>query len=322
MKALSGGLLVLLCAALLAVLFSVDFASNAAEKTPLASPAVLLEAEPGFAADAADDADLPSMRDIPQWGSGDPSLEPIAIAEAGELSIGLYTDVGFRYEDDRYVMDLLEQDYAYLTVIVTDIDGRPVVGAEPSFEMKGDSQLLLPEQVGADTVTGPSGTVGFALIGGPMALDELTVSVGEASAEMLVNVISLRASGFPAPPEIEGGIAWADLMSARISYPDEASIDVEFPPGVAARSGETVTLAGFMMPLDPDLKQRRFLLTSNPPSCFYHIPGGPAGAIEVLADEGIEATWDPIVVEGRFETLDTNEYGIIYRLHNANLQPY
>jgi len=322
MKALFGTLSAMVGAVLLVVMFSAEFSSNAAEKTPLASPSVLLEEEPGFAAGSAEDASLPTMSDTPDWGSGDPSLEPIALAEAGELSIGLYTDVGFRYEDGRYVMDLLEQDYAYLTAIVTDIDGRPVVGAEPAFEMKGDSQLLLPAQVGAEAVTGPAGTVDFALIGGPMALDELTVRVGDASADMLVNVISLRASGFAAPPEIEGGIAWADLMSARIRYPDETSIEVEFPKAVAARSGEEVTLSGFMMPLDPDLKQRRFLLTSNPPSCFYHIPGGPAGAIEVLADEGIEATWDPIVVEGRFETLDTSEYGIIYRLHDASLQPH
>ncbi|MEE4278801.1 MAG: DUF3299 domain-containing protein, partial [Halieaceae bacterium] len=212
------------------------------------------------------------------------------------------------------------QDYAYLTVIVTDMTGRPVVGAEPVFKLTGDSELLPPEAVGAKSVTGPSGTLDFALIGGPMALDELTVSVGDGRAEMLINVISLRASGFPTPASIEGGIAWADLMSARIRYPDETSIEVEFPEEVVARSGDTVKLSGFMMPLEPDVVQRRFLLTSNPPSCFFHIPGGPAGTIEVFADGGVEATWDPIVVEGRFETLHTREYGVIYRLHDARIQ--
>lgn len=73
------------------------------------------------------------------------------------------------------------------------------------------------------------------------------------------------------------------------------------------------------MPLDPDLKQHRFLLTSNPPSCFFHIPGGPAGALEVVSRTGIEASWDPILIEGRFETLQTDEYGVIYRLHDATV---
>ena len=107
-------------------------------------------------------------------------------------------------------------------------------------------------------------------------------------------------------------------MGARIRYRDD-SVSVEFPEAVQVKSGEQVKLSGFMMPLEPDLKQRRFLLTSNPPSCFFHIPGGPAGAVEVLASEGIEATWDPIVLEGRFEMLGTDEFGVIYRLHDAEL---
>ena len=84
-----------------------------------------------------------------------------------------------------------------------------------------------------------------------------------------------------------------------------------------SRANTTVKLSGFIMPLDPDIEQRHFLLTSNPPSCFFHIPGGPAGAVEVFASEGIEATWNPVVIEGRLETLDTGEYGVIYRLQDA-----
>lgn len=305
---------------LLAAIVGSQLPPTADEATPLASPAVLLEDEPGFTDSPSNDDGVPSMIDTPDWGSGDASLEPIGVAEVEEFSVGLYTDVGYRDEAGRYVIDLLEQDYAYLTVIVTDMTGRPVVGAKPAFELTGDSELLPPEAVSSASVTGPSGTLDFALIGGPMALDELTVRVGDARAELLINVISLRASGFPTPPTVEGGIPWTDLMSARIRYPDATSIEVEFPEEVVARSGDTVKLSGFMMPLDPDLVQRRFLLTSNPPSCFYHIPGGPAGAIEVFADDGIEATWEPIVVEGRFETLHTNEYGVIYRLHDARVQ--
>ena len=73
------------------------------------------------------------------------------------------------------------------------------------------------------------------------------------------------------------------------------------------------------MPLEPALKQRRFLLTANPPSCFFHLPGGPAGAVEVFASEGIEASWDPVVLEGRFEPQRTSKAGVVYRLHEARL---
>ena len=41
--------------------------------------------------------------------------------------------------------------------------------------------------------------------------------------------------------------------------------------------------------------------------------------MEVLAQDGIEASWDPIVIEGRFEPLETSETGVVYRLHDARL---
>lgn len=288
------------------------------EEKPPGSAATGRAGEPGFST-PQDDEPTPSMRDEADWGAGDPGLAPIAADAVDRYSLGIYTDVGYRNDQGRYVIDLLEQDYAYLTLIVTDLEGRPVVGAVPEFEIQGTSQLLLPDEVGSRSATDASGTLDFAVVGGVMALDRVTISVGDALAELLVNVISLRASGFPTPPAIEGSLAWSELMGARIRYLEDA-VAVEFPATVRARADQQVILSGFMMPLDPDLVQRRFLLTSNPPSCFYHIPGGPAGAVEVFAPEGIEASWDPIVVEGRFETLNTNDYGVIYRLHDAELQ--
>lgn len=151
-----------------------------------------------------------------------------------------------------------------------------------------------------------------------MGLDEITVEFGGVRAEILVNIISLRAAGFPAPPTVEGGLPWEELMEARIRYENFVLV-AEFPAAVAERAGETVKLSGFMMPLDPDLQQRRFLLTSNPPSCFFHVPGGPAGAVEVFSDEGIEMSWDPVVLEGRFEPQPRSEIGVVYRLHDARL---
>ena len=311
-KALTGAL------ALLAVLLLSAPGRQGQAENPAESAATRPAGEPGFSA-SPDDEPAPSMRDEANWGAGDAGLAPIAADAVDRYSLGIYTDTGYRNEQGRYVIDLLEQDYAYLTLIVTDLEGRPVVGAVPEFEIQGTSQLLRPDEVGSRSATDASGTLDFAVIGGGMALDRVTISVGDALVELMLNVISLRASGFPAPPAIEGGLAWSELMGARIRYIEDA-VAVEFPATVQARADQQVILSGFMMPLDPDLVQRRFLLTSNPPSCFYHIPGGPAGAVEVFAPEGIEASWDPIVVEGQFETLDTNSYGVIYRLHNAKLQ--
>ena len=132
-------------------------------------------------------------------------------------------------------------------------------------------------------------------------------------------MISLRATGFPVPPKVEGGIGWNELLQAQLEYTDMRLI-ARFPESIKSRAGKTVKLSGFMLPLESELKQKRFLLTSNPPELLlFHIPGGPAGSVEVLAPEGIEVSWEPVVLEGRFEPQETSEIGVVYRLRDARL---
>ena len=260
---------------------------------------------------------LPSLLSAQETNT-DPSPLPVNIKDAGKVTIEAIAETGYFDEQGRYIVDLLEQDYAYLAVRVETEDGRPVEGALPKFSLNGASRLVLPEELTENPGTDEFGVIEFAVTGGSMGLDKVVVELGEASLDLLVNVISLRSSGFPTLEVIEGGIPWSDLMQARIEYTDTAML-TEFPKEIETRAGQTVKLSGFMMPLEADLKQRRFLLTSNPPSCYFHIPGGPAGAVEVFAPEGIEASYNPLVLEGRFEPQQKSETGVVYQLHDARL---
>ncbi len=240
-------------------------------------------------------------------------LAAVAASDAGEVVIEAIVERGYQDEQGRYVVDVLERDQAYLGVRITTTDGRPVQGAVPNIEVEGASRLVLPELVSAE-----DGVLSFGVVGGQMGLDTVKASIGDSSVEFMINVISLRAAGFPTLPSVEGILPWSDLMQAQLEY-DEMVLRAKFSPEVQAQAGKTVKLSGFMMPLDPDLKQKHFLLTSNPPSCFFHIPGGPAGSVEVLADEGIEVSWNPIVIEGRFEPQASSDIGVVYRLLDARL---
>ena len=254
-----------------------------------------------------------------QWEEPPESaVAPVNAADATDVRIKALAEIGYLDQQGRYVVDLLQQDFAYLAVQVETAEGRPVMGAAPAFSIEGTSLLLKPNEVSPRTTTDERGVVEFAVVGGQMGLDRVQVKLGQASTEILVNVISLQAAGFPMPPVVEGGVPWGDLMQARIRY-EEMMLVADFPQAITERAGQTVKLSGFMMPLEPDLKQRRFLLTSNPPSCFFHVPGGPAGAVEVLASEGIEVSWSPVVLEGRFEPQQRSEIGVVYRLHDARL---
>ncbi len=239
--------------------------------------------------------------------------EPVSIedADAKNLVLDAIVEYGYQDEEGRYVVDLLERDKAYLGVRVTTTDGHPVVGAMPNISIDGKSRLLL-----AELTTAEDGVMNFGVIGGQMGLDRVTASVGEKSVEYAINVISLRAAGFPTLDVLEDGIGWDELLSARLEYKDMGYV-ATFPDSIKSRAGETVKISGFMMPLQPDLKQKHFLLTSNPPSCFFHVPGGPAGSVEVVAAEGVEVSWNPVVLEGRFEPQETSDIGVVYRLLDA-----
>jgi hypothetical protein len=93
-----------------------------------------------------------------------------------------------------------------------------------------------------------------------------------------------------------------------------------FTREIRALDKRDVKLYGFMMPLDQTRKQKRFLLASFPPHCSFCMPGGPESMVEVLADEPIEFTYEPIVVAGRLAVLDDDV--VYYRLTRASsVQP-
>jgi hypothetical protein len=243
--------------------------------------------------------------------------DPVDAADASAVRIRMLSETGYENEHGEYVIDLLERDYAYVAAVLETPAGQRVRGAKPEFAvLTGSSEIVPVSEASVGGLTDDDGMLEFGVVGGRMGLDRISVRFGDAAADLLVNVISLKAAGFPSLDDFEGVLPWAELMKARVRYQAD-TVEAEFPKEIAAHNGKTVKLAGFMMPLEPDRKQKRFLLTSNPPSCFFHVPGGPAGAIEVFSDAGIEASWDPVILEGRFETVTRSELGVIYRMTGA-----
>lgn len=246
------------------------------------------------------------------------SPEPIAAEDAKAVTVQVFSESGYVNERKQYVIDVLERDYAYLSARVETPDGRPVRGAQITFATQGSSRVAGVENPAVGATTDENGMLEFGVVGGSMGLDLVKLRTGNATRDIVVNVISLKAAGYQSLIAVKGAVSWDDLMKARVRYEGEV-MRAEFPASVAALSGKAIKLVGFMMPLDPDQKQMHFLLASNPPSCFFHVPGGPAGAIEVFADKGIEASWDPIALEGRFETVSRSELGVVYRLRDARV---
>lgn len=222
---------------------------------------------------------------------------------------------GYLDATGRLMVDVLELDYAFMALQVMTPDGRPVIDAKVDYSVEGNSKLRADDDASTTFLTNEYGIAEFSVVAGQMAQDVVTAKVGKTDLQIVLNIISLQALAAPKLPEVEGGIPWGDLMQANLSY-DNYELTAVFPAQIAAKAGETVRISGFMTPLQADSPQRWFLLTSSPPHCYFDIPGGPAGTVEVLAPDGVELSWDPVVIEGRFEPIERGS-GTVYRLHDA-----
>ena len=241
------------------------------------------------------------------------AMDSVGVEDAGEMSLKPVVENGYLDEQGRLVVDIYQEDFAYLAVEVLSERDEYVDGAALEISIDGTSELYVPP----DPETNQYGVFEFSLIGGDMGLDTVTVSLGEVTIDILVNIISFEAFTMPIPEVVEGGIPWEALLKAEVTF-DEYTLLASFPDEVSERDGETLKISGFMMPLETEPKQKWFLLTSNPPHCFFHIPGGAAGVIEVFSEEGIEVSWEPVILEGRFEVLAKSE-SAVYQLHDAQL---
>lgn len=118
-----------------------------------------------------------------------------------------------------------------------------------------------------------------------------------------------------------GGVNWKTLFSIGEKEVVEGGLTYYkplFSPAVKKLGGKKIKVNGFMFPLDMTENQKHFLLSAFPPSCPFHAPGGPKHIIEVYVEDGIEFTYDPLIIEGELELLEFDkEEGLYYRMSQA-----
>jgi uncharacterized protein len=117
-------------------------------------------------------------------------------------------------------------------------------------------------------------------------------------------------------PELKGVVSWKTLEKVTPVKQKDRFVP-QFAKDIEALDKKEVKLQGFMMPLDTGEKQKRFLLTSLPPSCAFCMPGGPDQLVEVQAKNPVKYGFDPIIVTGKFVVLKDDPMGLYYRLTDA-----
>ena len=112
-------------------------------------------------------------------------------------------------------------------------------------------------------------------------------------------------------------VPWSVLTDVKVRTEKDRVV----PTFSAAQMGlhqKTQRIQGFMMPLDPGATQKHFLLSSVPLTCSFCMPGGPESMVEVKSKTPVKYSTEPVVVEGRFQVLNDDAFGMYYRITDAS----
>jgi hypothetical protein len=211
-------------------------------------------------------------------------------------------------------------DLIYLSVRLTDREGRPLENERLQASSASGNMIIEHEPI-----TGADGATEVMVIAEKLGDDVVAVSGAGVTRSVSFRVEEPPVDDFAAyaaamaVPELEGVVSWQDLTSVEVEYRDYA-LTARFPEKVRALDGQRIRLAGFMTPLDNSENQRHFVISSQPPHCFFHFLAGPASVAEIMAPEGVRFSYDPIILSGTLEIFESSELGILYRLTDARLE--
>ena len=204
-------------------------------------------------------------------------------------------------------------DMVYMGINVQTEGGTPVRGATVQVESpKGNAIVMMGDH------TDKEGYLEFRMMASKPGKDRVKVSAAGVDNDFFLDVTDPPRSEWLGGLNLKGVTSWDLLMSANVKIGRD-TIDATFPFALETLREKTVRLVGFMLPLGINEKQDHFLFSANPPSCYFHPPGGPTSAVEVFVNGNIEMDQDPMVIEGTLELVPHGEGGMVYKLRDAKL---
>ncbi|MEM8600560.1 MAG: DUF3299 domain-containing protein [Bacteroidota bacterium] len=119
------------------------------------------------------------------------------------------------------------------------------------------------------------------------------------------------------PVQAQQAINWDTLAQVQLTQQDGRYVP-DFAPEVDLLDGEEVAIQGFIFPIEQTMQQSNFILIAFPlADCNYCLPGGSESMILVEASTPVEFTYNPITITGKLEVLESDPYGMYYRLTDA-----
>jgi hypothetical protein len=217
------------------------------------------------------------------------------------------------HRDGRVAVPAYPGDILYLSVNVQTEAGTPL--KRKSVEINSARKTRVVQM---SDQTNDEGALEFHMVAGAIGSDTVTVNAAGISTTFYIDVAEPPRGEWLGGLDLKGVTPWDVLMSAQLDIGMQ-TVSASFPQPLLDLQKHELKLVGFMLPLGVEEKQKHFLLSSNPPSCFFHPPGGPSSVVEVFSDKGVVMSYDPMIVEGEFELVSKSDSGMLYKLQSAKL---
>ena len=115
-------------------------------------------------------------------------------------------------------------------------------------------------------------------------------------------------------PQSQSSI-WQEFAKCKVGYNNASGLySIAVTPDVKALSGQTISVSGFVMPLDGSDHTKHFLLTRRTPVCMFCPPGEPNEVVEVLSPHSIPWTDKMVSVTGPLSLINNGEKGMFFKV--------
>jgi len=108
---------------------------------------------------------------------------------------------------------------------------------------------------------------------------------------------------------------WFKFAKCKVGYDNRTGLfNIAITPEVRALEGKSVTVTGFVLPLDGSDETKHFLLARNTPVCLFCPPGAPNEMIEVVSPQPVDWTDKMVTVTGPLGLEHNGEKGMFFRI--------
>jgi hypothetical protein len=114
---------------------------------------------------------------------------------------------------------------------------------------------------------------------------------------------------------------WAKLVKCKLDYnEDKGTYSIHVTPEVKALDGKTITVKGFVLPMDGSDRTQHFLISRNTPVCMYCPPGQPNEVVEVQAKRPIAWTNKVVAITGKLSLINDGEQALFFRIEDGEVK--